>query len=264
MAKKSERAILYFSKNFRRKINLEEVAKISGVSPFHFHRLFVEEHKCTPHAYLENIRMNHATHIMTLFPNWSLTDVAFDSGYSSPGIFSRAFKNYFGVSPSQYRIENVEPSDTTPAANTKQLKVQYLAKQTIQVQKVPLVESKLNVAYQRLIASSPNCKTAFGFYLDAPFHTPPEQCRYFIGTASENGGKNSSVLAIAAGYYTSVSAAGTFDRLEEKMIDLNNQIQKQGYVIDSLVGHEKINLSRDTPFEYMKAQREIFVKIKRE
>ena len=265
MAKKTEIAILYLSKNFRKKVNLDEIASISGISPFHFHRIFVKENNYTPFAYLETIRMQHATHIMTLFPNWSITDVAFECGYSSPGIFSRAFSKYYGVAPSKYKPKSLEAPKSKDIKEIEPIQIQYLPKKTIVVQKVPLIEEKLNNSYQRLINSSTSIKTVFGFYLDAPFHIPPKQCRYFIGIESEQTYKDTATLTIAAGYYTSIMVSGGFQLLKAKMIALNKQLNAKGYVIDSLIGHEKISVTKGTSqFNYMQTQRELFARIKRE
>ena len=264
MKQNTEIAILYLSKNFRKKITLEEIAKVSGISPFHFHRKFVEENNCTPHAYLENIRMQNATHIMALFPNAALTEVAFECGYSSPGIFSRAFKKYFGVAPSQYKPKSEEAPKINVMKKIKPIQIQYLSKKIIAVQKVPLIENELNLAFQKIIDESSSNTTIIGFYLDAPFHTPPEQCRYFIGKESESSDKEDSLLTISSGYYTSVILKGGFHHIKAKMVALNKEINKKGFVIDSLTGFEKVSISKEIePFSYMQCRRELFVKIKR-
>lgn len=265
MKRKTEIALLYFSKHFRKKIKLEEIAKIAGISPFYFHRIFVEENNCTPHNYLEDIRMRHATHIMEMYPNWSLMDVAFDCGYSSPSTFSRAFKKYHGVAPSKY----VSPNDNIPnniqLEKIKDFQIQYLSKKTFAVKKVPLLNHKLNLACQALIDDAPSDATLFGFILDAPFHVPIEQCRYFIGGEYVPIKKTSSILTMPAGYYTSIIVQGDFDTLLEIVSSKNQQINNKGYVIDSLIGYEKIVIPHKTKeFDYIKSTREIFIKIKRE
>lgn len=263
MKQKSEIAILYLSENFRKKITLKELAKVVGVSPFHFHRQFVAENNCTPQAYLENIRLLHATHIMAAFPNWSITDVAFECGYTSPGIFSRAFKKYHGIAPSNYQSQEV----IIPEGYEKKvpLNIQYHSKKTVAVQKVPLISKQLNLSYHQLVDANPSSKTIFGFFLDAPFHMPLEECRFFMGIAAPIADKNAPQLTFPAGYYTSMIIKGGFDNLKEKVISLNQRIQKKGYVIDTLIGYEKIIISENAiPFDYLNSTREIFMKIKRE
>lgn len=264
-SKISEIAILYLSKNFRKKIKLDDVAKTVGLSSFHFHRKFVEENNCSPFEYLENIRMQNASHLMGLFPDGSLTDVAFECGYSSPGIFSRAFKNYFGVSPSKYKPEVVAVPNDSELKNSKPVRIQYMAKKTLEVTKVTLSKKDLNRAYGNLIDTTDSSLVMYGVFLDAPFHLPPLECRYFIGKETSKTKNDESLLTIPSGYYTTLVTRGDFDHLKNKIVALNHQIQQKGYVIDSLIGHEKIvPLKTKEPFNYMKMDRELFVKIKRE
>ncbi len=261
----SEQVILYLSKHFRKKISLEELARIAGISTFHFHRKFVEENDCTPHAYLENIRMQHARHLMVLFPDLSLTDVAFDCGYSSPGIFSRAFKKFYGVAPSKYIPTEIIVPENIHLEITKPLQIHYLSKKIIAVQKVPLTEKALNHTCQQLIATMSSITAVWGLFLDAPFHVPLDQCRYFMGTESANSDRNTTVLTMPSGYYTTIKVTGGFDQLKEKMIILNEHIKSNGYGINSLTGYEKIDITqKTTAFNYLQSTREIFVKIKRE
>lgn len=264
MKQDSEKVILYLSKNFRKKITLAEIAKVANKSPFHFHRQFVAENNCTPQKYLEQIRMQHATHLLAAFPHWSLTDVAFDCGYSSPGIFSRAFKNFYGIPPSQHQPNNDIAAKKSTEEQTKPIDIQYLTKKTIAVKKVSLLEGKLNLAYQQLINKTASNSTLYGFYMDVPFHVPLEKCRYFIGLETNLSEKDASVITISSGYYTTLSIQGGFMQLKDKLVAINKKIQERGYALDSLMGHEKIIVTeKNIPFNYLKTMREIFIKIKR-
>jgi len=263
MKQTSELAILYLSKHFRKKTTLQELAKSVGLSPFHFHRIFVAENNCTPQNYLEKIRMEHAQHIMGALPNWSITDIAFECGYSSPGIFSRAFKKYYGFPPSKYKPDVI----TIPAdlENKLPLNIQYLSSKTIWVKKVKLINKKLNLAYQEFVSNPVSNNTIYGVFLDPPFHKPIEECRYFMGIESSKSKKTIPTLEFPAGYFVSISINGDFKHLKEKAVALNHQIQKKGYVIDSLIGYEKIKINKDVEsFDYMNATREVLMKIKRE
>lgn len=259
----SEKIILYLSKNFRKKIKLEDLSRLVGQSPFHFHRNFVKENNCTPQIILENIRMQHAKHIMTIYPSWSMTEVAFECGYSSPGIFSRAFKNFFKIPPSKFvpkeiiipeKFEKREP-----------LKIQYLTKKILSIKKVPLDDQKINHLVERMKKRTIPQNIIYGVFLDVPFHVPQEKCRYFLGIEDSNNLNPASTFTFPAGFYTSIIMIGDFDELGEKLGATNNHIMRNGYIIDSLVGFEKINISSDPiSFDYYNTNREILIKIKRE
>ena len=53
--------------------------------------------------YIRDLRLEHACQLLTERPNLTISEVATASGFSSPTVFGRDFKNKFEVSPSFYR-----------------------------------------------------------------------------------------------------------------------------------------------------------------
>lgn len=71
-------------------------------------KLFKKETGVTPYEYLLKERMTLAQQLLSSgisnkFSLYSVAQVAEACGYSEPLYFSRVFKNYFGVSPSEYK-----------------------------------------------------------------------------------------------------------------------------------------------------------------
>lgn len=71
-------------------------------------KLFKKEVGVTPAEYLLNERMKLAQQLLSSgisnrFSAYSVSQVAEACGYSEPLYFSRVFKKYFGVSPSEYK-----------------------------------------------------------------------------------------------------------------------------------------------------------------
>jgi AraC family transcriptional regulator len=99
------RAIDHIVCNLAGPVRLEDVAEAAGFSPFHFHRVF----KClvgeTLNQFVKRIRLERALFVMSHAPHRSLTDVAFDCGFSSSSDFSRSFKQCYGVAPSVFDLE---------------------------------------------------------------------------------------------------------------------------------------------------------------
>ena len=81
-------------------VQLADMARAAGLSPFHFQRLFRRAMGETPHAYLTRVRLDHAKKILAR--GGSVTDACFDVGFSSVGTFSALFAREVGFAPSAY------------------------------------------------------------------------------------------------------------------------------------------------------------------
>ena len=57
----------------------------------------------TPNEYIIIIKMKKATVLLKEDPNMTVAEVAYQTGFSSPGYFSKSFKEYYGITPLQYR-----------------------------------------------------------------------------------------------------------------------------------------------------------------
>jgi len=97
------KSLEYISANIDRNLNLDQVAEVSHFSPFHFHRIFHGIVGETVNDFIVRKKMEIAINRLLCNPTWSMTEVAERGGFSSSANFSKAFKLYFGVSPSQIR-----------------------------------------------------------------------------------------------------------------------------------------------------------------
>ncbi len=78
------------------------LARVSGVSEAHFARSFKEAFGIPPHRYLLTRRLERATSLLrdTDLP---ITEIAFQTGWSSLGTFGRTFRDVTGESPGELR-----------------------------------------------------------------------------------------------------------------------------------------------------------------
>lgn len=95
-------ACKYINGHFNQKITLEDVADHVGFSKYHFSRLFHEFTGQTYYNYLTHMRISFATQMLAV-QDMSISDIAYQAGFSSPTAFSRAFKKITGSTPSEYR-----------------------------------------------------------------------------------------------------------------------------------------------------------------
>jgi AraC-like DNA-binding protein len=83
-------------------IDLARVAKRSGLSTFHFLRLFANVLGVTPHQYLVRARLKHAARLLA-DEERAITDIALDVGFADLSNFVRSFRRAAGVSPREFR-----------------------------------------------------------------------------------------------------------------------------------------------------------------
>lgn len=95
-------AISYIRENYSRKISLASVAEHVGLSSGYLCRIFKEETGVSINAYINNLRMTHAGELLA-DKNSYIKEVAISVGFEDQLYFSRLFKRYYGVTPSEYR-----------------------------------------------------------------------------------------------------------------------------------------------------------------
>jgi len=95
-------AALWIEAHSHREIELEDIARQAGVSPFHFLRSFSSVLGVTPHQYLVRSRLRRAARHLTE-DDKPVTDVAYDVGFNDLSNFVRTFHRAAGVSPLKFR-----------------------------------------------------------------------------------------------------------------------------------------------------------------
>jgi AraC family transcriptional regulator len=104
------KALAFIDKYLDQKIQLDDVAKASHFSSYHFHRIFHGLLDETVNDYIGRKRMEKAASRIVYNSELSVTEVAEIGGFSSSANFAKAFKLYFGVSPSDLRNGSKESS----------------------------------------------------------------------------------------------------------------------------------------------------------
>ena len=98
----NSRAQEYINENFRRDISLDDVSREVDISPYYFSKLFKQETGKNFIEYLTEIRLKNARELLQ-DSRLSIKEICAQSGYSDPNYFSRIFKKYEGVTPSEFR-----------------------------------------------------------------------------------------------------------------------------------------------------------------
>jgi transcriptional regulator GlxA family with amidase domain len=81
---------------------IERMARVSAVSEAHFARSFKQAFGVPPHRYLLTRRIERATALLR-DTDRSITEIAFETGWSSLGTFGRTFRDVTGENPGAVR-----------------------------------------------------------------------------------------------------------------------------------------------------------------
>ena len=99
-----KKSLNYINQHLTENLSLEKVAKEMSFSPIHFHNTFKETMGQTLRDYIEEQRIKKATDLL-LTTNNSLTQIAYECGFSSQSYFSFVFKRRMKKTPRQYAKE---------------------------------------------------------------------------------------------------------------------------------------------------------------
>ena len=196
---------------------LPQLAEQLHCSERHFSRLFREEFHISLRARQTELRLQRARQLL-MESDAKIINVAFESGYRHLGLFNSMFKRRFGVTPSQWRQQNV----SAPAKNFSK-------------RAVPLLVLLLLLA-----------KTFFASAASAPTANPPAR----MPNTATNGGPRFKVekyliagnTVLAPGQLGQVltnlpAAFGTnvsFDDIKAQLADLQMAYRERGFVTVSV------------------------------
>ncbi len=97
------RVIDYIEANIGADLSLKELADVAHFSPFHFHRIFRGMVGETLNDFIQRIRIEKAAAKLVLNPKKSITEIAFECGFSSSAAFARSFRETYDMNASDWR-----------------------------------------------------------------------------------------------------------------------------------------------------------------
>lgn len=100
--KRIEQVIEHINNDLDQSLPLDKLAEIACFSPYHFHRIFVAIVGETVNNFTNRMRLEKGVRLLK-FSKASVLSIALDTGFSSSATFSRSFKQYYGLSPIEFR-----------------------------------------------------------------------------------------------------------------------------------------------------------------
>jgi AraC family transcriptional regulator len=97
-----KRVVEFIEEHLGEAISLAALAELADLSLFHFARAFTQSFGAPPHRYHMARRMDRAR-ILLHNPSLSVTEIGIQIGFRETSSFTRAFRRFTGLTPTEYR-----------------------------------------------------------------------------------------------------------------------------------------------------------------
>ena len=97
-----EPAVTYLKEHiYDSSLKAEKLHRLCGISNTYFRQIFFLNFNKTPQSYIISKRISHAKEIITSGDFSTIEEVALSVGFADPLYFSKVFKKFYGIAPSQ-------------------------------------------------------------------------------------------------------------------------------------------------------------------
>jgi AraC family transcriptional regulator len=93
----------YIDKHLDEELSVARLSRVANFSKLHFHRQFCEYSGITVFRYVQMMRLKRACYRIVFSGHSRIIDIALEASFEKPKSFSRAFKNAFRQTPTQFR-----------------------------------------------------------------------------------------------------------------------------------------------------------------
>jgi AraC family transcriptional regulator len=199
------RVLAHIEANSEAPPSIDELSGIAAFSRHHFHRQFSGFLGMSAYRYVQFMRMRRASWRLAFRSEMSVSEIALATGYEGPEAFARAFRQYAGQSPSDFRAQPDWPewhSRFRPFIHLRQITMKPIpAPGPVEVKSFPttrvaLLEHRGNVLrlgdsirkfieWRKENALPPHKSATFNIIHNDPNETPPEDFRFDLCAATE-------------------------------------------------------------------------------
>lgn len=106
-----DKAIVFIQENHKDNLSLKSIADNAGFSLNYFDAIFRQHTGYSPKEYSRVYKLTRSA-LELRKTQKTVLDIALDFGYASPESYTRAFKSFYGITPSEYREKNSKGSIT--------------------------------------------------------------------------------------------------------------------------------------------------------
>lgn len=104
------RTIEHIARNLGAKLDVDMLARVSGLSRAHFSRSFAAMTGLPPAEYVQQQRMRRAARLLAAHRDMSIKEISSRCGITEDNYFSKLFRKAYGVSPTEFRTTGMYAS----------------------------------------------------------------------------------------------------------------------------------------------------------
>lgn len=251
----------YIQDKLEESIALNQIAFVSNLSPWHFHRIFSRLQGESVQEHIRRLRLEKAAYELKI-SSYPILEIAIAAGYESNEAFTKAFRRLFNETPRQFR-SRIQPNlseNKTAAGVGEVLKKEIAEFQILYVRRFGAYEEypgpdanstqvQTLLRYIAGIQSQPQNHQWVGVSQDDPQITPSEKIRFDLGISlpskarkaenTKHGSSGTGTQTIPGGKYLVARHRGPYANLPLAYDFLLNE-----YSI-----RKKLALRNSAPFE---------------
>lgn len=177
-------------------LRAKSLAKISGYSVYHFHRVFKAITSESVSQYIRNIRLEKSSNLLLYNIDKSIEIIAYEVGFLSSSAFSSAFKKRFSMTPSKWRVEKHEEKSVHQKIDSlfkiKEPEIVYKPQLPITYLRIHGYRKEIENTWIRLdkwVKEQKNLKKEYkyiGVFHNYPSSLPHEECRYLASIHTDD------------------------------------------------------------------------------
>jgi AraC family transcriptional regulator len=254
--------------------SIAELAQVANFSAFHFMRVYRALAGESLGATIQRLRLRRAAHLLA-GTQQTIAEISGRVGFDTPQAFARAFRQHFGVAPSEARAAEFmdQPRDSIKPKQEPAIRVDIVALQPFRVVVLRKqgTDADLAEAYGALFAwmAQRGALEAIDGIWGLPHHdrreTSPDHCEFdccLATGASLEAGDGVGIGEIGGGDFLRHKHVGAYTRLDESHdAVLRLALENQWNLRDAPIVHEYLNDPENTPEDQL--QTHIYVPVEK-
>ena len=271
-----EELLEYIDSNISKGCQIEELAPRLFLSKYQFQRVFksfMDEPIC---SYIKRRRLEISAKQIAYSKDEKIFDILMKLGFNSKSDFSKEFKKYFGIAPSEFRKENLKEYDNLLIKNVSKMEIKA---EIVQLNKTKIIYVKEFGNYSKASKKaweklervldkngvSTESTEFYGIIHDDDTITESIDCRYDACVSNINSNEQTAGILekeILEGAYAKFIHKGAYNNIEKTYDDIfGNWFIKTEYKIDSTPIIEKY-LNNPYEVEDFELLTEIYIPLK--